>query len=279
MTLVSRRNRGQPIHVGTEEVNGTPVHFHLERDRQLLFHTDDGHSLLAFGIPVSVHGTAKLKPGFDIHSVDVVLAPPSFDVYGRAAPFDEGDRDRALEQAVGKMVSAAAERLLRRDMRIVAAAWLDLADDHALERMSYRRHCADKLDAKGEDFNWREEDFLQDQVRMAEREAASVDEEAYAHSWLFESRPGYVVLCEGKPVDRGETRFREDRGTGWLQRHVFKHLSAAHAFADELSREDVEVQRIRVVEGWPYAVTQEGLAKPEWSFDEPVLTGTLEAKP
>lgn len=237
MHLVTRRERNQPIYVGTEQANGTDVHFHLLSNRRLAFETAEGQNLLAFGLPVVVRGTVKLTPGFGVHSIETAVSPPESREEGKPAPFDEGDRDRALELAVQKAASAAASRLLERSMPTVAAAWMDHADDHALGRMSYRQYCAARLEELSESGSWREEGSLQDQMATAEREADSVDEEAHAYSWLHATRPGYVVLCEGKPVDRGESRFRDDRGTGWISRHVFSHLSAAHAFAQEISRD------------------------------------------
>lgn len=277
MDLAVSRERNQPIFIGTETANGAQVHFRLTRERHLDFATAQGESLLAFGIPVMASGSVRLASGFAVQpqSISAIIRPVPSETSGRRSAFHEGDRDRALSQAVERAVCDAAARLVDRNLAAVAGAWLTLADDYVLERMEYRQYNVDKIAQLGEGISWDTEQFHREQIDRAEREASSLDEEAYAHSWLHATRPGYVVICDGKPADKGETRFKQDNGTGWVQRHVFIHLSAAHRFAQEMAREDVAVQRIRIVEGLPYVVAKPGLVEPEWSLDEPVLTGTL----
>jgi len=271
MPQPSKRKRGRPVFIDYEEILGTDVKFALDRGRRLLFTAD--HPMLAFGVYVQPDGEVQLTPGYGVHEVTAVLRQPAGS--DAIVSFAEGDRDSAVESAVKKAVMAGTERLLRNHAAKFSSALLTVADDVALEQMSYIAHIEEKLAAIG-DSDWRQADFLKEQIERAERDAASVDQEAYEHSWLHASRPGYVVVCDGQLVDRGEERHGRDSGAGWVQRHVFVHLYRARSFARErVSGDEVRVERIRVFEGQPWTVIPEGFARPEWSLERPVLTGSL----
>lgn len=274
MGIALKRERNQAVFIGSEIIKGGQAEFWLKDDHRLSFRT--ASPILAFGLRVDACGALKLGWDFEVKDAELELVPPA-DSGGRCHAFNAGDRDRALTEAASHLIRAAAGRLIARRLDHVASAWLDLADDYVLSRMSYRQRCVDKLEELGEDVPWKDQRFYEDRIEESEREAASLDEQAYANSELHDSRPGYVVVCDGKLADKGDRRFKDDRGTGWVQRHVCIHLGEAHRFARELGRdsEDIRVERIRIIEGRPYVVVPEGLVEPEWSLDEPVLTGTL----
>lgn len=277
MSVVVARERNQAVFIGAESVCKGRVNFMLDRGRKLRFESATPAGLLTFGVRIRCRGTVQLSRGFEVQDAEVQMVPSSLKSDPRLVPFFEGDRDTALSTAVKKAVMTAARKVLEREVVTLAEAWLDLADDVAVEQMSYRDHCAEK---RAQTDDWKEQSFYDDQIMSTDRAMHDLDEETYAHSWLFSSRPGYVVVCDGKPADRGDRRFKEDYGQGWIQRHVCIHLAEAHRFAQELGRDgaEVRVERLRVIDGSPYVVVPGGIREPEWSLSEPVLTGTVLAR-
>ena len=211
MDISRNRKRGDRIPLGSEPTHGGLIAFYLDEGRTLRFLSLPERPLLVFGVEIAIAGHVKLTPDFDVHTVEFEMRP--FAGNARTAlAFMDGDRDAALSNAVEKVVKDTATRLMARRTDELSEAWLTLADDYVLARMSYRQHVLDKEDDFGFDSAWKAASFREEQVERAERETDSIDQEAYAKAWFHSSRPGYVVVCDGRPVDRGEVRHRDDSG-------------------------------------------------------------------